>query len=215
MDWDRGLKRITLVLSTVGAVVGGGNGYYDAQAVLTASKDRLALHRSPALIQYEASFLLREWKEATTFEEQDVLWARWTGVRLSGTPVPVGIRDDYEGPAPEVVGVIDREEEDSRLKQLGWQTVKGQSLPLWPDEVWILQHAREIEDLERAIAENQIQLAVAPIFGAALGFVLVWAIYATTRCGAWPLLVWITQGFREDKQKDGQETTGTGPAGDS
>ena len=74
-----------------------------------------------------------------------------------------------------------------------------------PEEVWNITNQNRIKDFEKTVLWNRIEVPVATIFGAGFGFCGIWTIYAVTRWGAWPVLIWITRGFREDKQRNGQK----------
>jgi len=200
MNWDRGFKRIGLVLSSVGAVVGAGLSFCDSLEVLNWNKSILARERQAKYSEMDRSALMDKWAEATTDTEQNELWLRWTGAlleqRAEGKPIPSTHRFPPR-----------------------WRTANGELLPLTPEEVsqiqnrqWQIQHQERIKDLERTVWDNQMDLMITPVFGAGLGFAFAFALYAATRWGAWPLLIWIRRGFREDELKDEQQTNKSGPA---
>jgi len=220
MKWDRGFKRITLVLSIVGAVAGAVLFLYDSARVLKHNKSILEGRRGSEFTEMAGQVLIVLWKQAETFADQNTQWITWTGESLPTEPwwqnESLLEPDDPNGPKwmRESIRLTPTAEELVRLKEQGWETAEGEPLPYTPMGVWYIKRDRVIKDFEETVRTDQIHLAIAVPFGAGLGFGAVWGFYAVTRRGAWPLLIWIRRGFGEDKQKDGQETNESGTASD-
>jgi hypothetical protein len=208
-NWDEGFKRIACLLCILGAVVGAGWVFFDSLHELTYHTNLLAKERRAEFGDVSNWLLINEWKMATTLDEQDALWVKWTGFTFTETPHwrPFEHTIEPNDPnKPAVVGYLlprPTTEELPQLKKQGWVTAKGEPLPLTPEGVWLLKHDREIKDLEQTVSEDQIGLLIIPIFAAGIGFALAFALYVAIRGGVVPLLVWITRGFREDGSKDG------------
>jgi hypothetical protein len=222
MNWGRGLKRIALVLSILGAITGGSvASRYNARQ-RNDDERGLAVWRQSKYSEYDARRLIDDWKKAKTFEEQDALWVEWTGERLPTESFlrwqeenrlqGIGLSPTAEGPPrnhfwendPVVLGrgivLIPTPEEVPRLKEQGWVTVTGEPLPLTPAGVWLIRTERSIRAYEAAVSAGKIEQVIITLFGTGLGFGVMWALYALT--------LWIAGGFREDKQKDGQGQIG-------
>ena len=105
--------------------------------------------------------LMEKWKKAKTFDEQDFLWITWTGEGLPREPWwqdEDRLRpDEPNGPKwmRESIRLSPTADELPRLKKLGWETAKGEPLPLTPRGIWEIEHLREIKDLEQTVSENQ------------------------------------------------------------
>lgn len=219
MNWNRGLKRITLVLSIIGAIIAAHLGWRDGVRVLNHNEGVLTREREREFSEYAGSLLIDEWKEAKTSDEQNHLWIRWTGSPL----IPPGFRiedvgestrrtfeDIRSGTSQEqkpkahnrLSGLLeDIIQERERLREQGWVIAKGDPLPKTPERVWNLKHRRRIKDLEDRVRQNQTDWPIGVTFAGILGFGVVWSVYGATKWAAWPVFRWATLGFREDKQK--------------
>lgn len=223
INWDRGLKRITLIVSIVGAVVGAGLLFYHSARTLKESERTLARVRGWQFDERAQLALADEWAEAKTFDEQNVLWRSWTGQSLPTEPWWKGLKphDPNMWEPPGAIELGPGLEKLPLLKKQGWETAKGEPLPYTPMGIWHIQHNKDIEAYKTWVKQDQVKVGGATVLGAVLGFGLVWAVYAVTRWAVfgvtrwtvWPLLIWITRGFKEDKQEDVQEENQAGDRG--
>lgn len=208
MNWKKGFKRITFLLSIVCAVWAGISCYQyyagvlrDNQEIAIASRnnfpDEIALRNTYSRL--DGLLLIYEWKQAKTLEEQQHLWKEWTGMDLS-----TWWTDD-----PRADLAIQKELE--KLKEQGWHTIDGHQLSETPEEIWwkkqklnVLSQAKRLSESESQISMDKWRVLFALPIGAFIGFCSVWAVFAAVKWGAWPMYKWISLGFREDKQKDEQ-----------
>lgn len=83
MDWNRGLKRITLVLSILAALVADVATVRVQMRGLVYAEDALAEERRAEYVEdVDVHQLLGEWKRADTFGGQNSIWLRWTSAGL-------------------------------------------------------------------------------------------------------------------------------------
>ena len=213
MNWEKGLKRITFVLSIVGAVLAAGFFCYDAERVLSHNANILARERRNEFSELDESRLINEWKQAKMDTEQNELWLKWTGSKLSEMPLRLQAIAELQqrgvSLGPETSAWLQKKAnglDRLLLKTQGWLTANGEPLPVTPENVWLYQRHIRIKDLEETVWQNTIKIPVATAVGAIIGFFGVWVLYAVTKKGALPLYKWISIGFHEDKQKGLKKT---------
>lgn len=223
MNWNKGLFRITLIISIIGAIVGGVSGYQDIMSSQYWAVDNLESLQRREFNDLDEQRLIDEWKEPyfdfipddkgaelSLEPDQKARWEEWTGMELGKNDDIVShhlyrfdeIVDDPN--KTEENKNIRRNKELENLKKEGWQTVDGEVLPLTPKEVWNIQNQTEIKKAEKQVFENKILLPVSMIVGAFGGFVFVWICYYLIKVSillARPILSWVFAGFCDDAQK--------------
>lgn len=184
MNWDRRLKRITLILSIVGALIGAGFYYYLLTVELRFYEKALERERRAKLVDNDGSYLIREWKKTDTRHEQINLWKRWTGSSLNLRP--------YEPNKPQqTFEQLNLTGEEQQLKAQGWIATTGEPLPLTPMGVRNIRHNRTVKGVEEKIQRQRKQLPKALVLGSLIGFSVLWAFYAVIMWVALPLYKWI------------------------
>jgi hypothetical protein len=174
VNWHRGLRRITLVVSLLAALVTSGSVLLCLRLAVDDMKSDLETLRAVDFTDAEDSALVDEWYHAKTDTEQNALWLKWTRTALE---------QSAEG----------KPADGHRAK---WSKADGTPLPLSPERVWQIRHEREVQDLEEYIQmENRIILPIGTALFGGIGFVGVWTIYGVTRWITWPLLFWMIRGF--------------------
>jgi len=222
MNWDRGLKRITLVLSIIAAVVVGAVlFFYNAEQELIENQSRLSRERRDVFSEIrDGQYLLNKWNEKDPFpeakaltilEKKRLLWKVWTGLEIDEKPLWLKAIEELEQRDVSLKADIEAKiqkkiEQLEKLKEVGWHTEEGKRLMLTPEDVWQIQHLRRIENLKKKVQVGLIELPIATAVGAVLGFGGVWVVYAAMIGIVWPVYKWISRGFAEDTQKDEQET---------
>jgi hypothetical protein len=203
MNWDRGLKRITLVLSIIVAFIVGGLLFIDAVHVLYDKKFYLNREYKDEFDNTSALDMLSQWQNTVTYTEQNQLWHRWTGLEIDEKPMWLKAIEELErrnvSLKEETKAKIEKKiEQLEKLKEVGWQTVKGERLTLTPEDVWQIRHNNRINNLETAFWDSFIEIPIFTVIGAFLGFGAVWAFYAVTKWLVWPVYKWISRGFAEE-----------------
>lgn len=79
MNWDRGLKRIILILSIIGAVLGAAFFYWDVHKTIQRKKEYLYASTEDEYCKaLDEQPLIDEWRRKKTGIEQLWLWKIWT-----------------------------------------------------------------------------------------------------------------------------------------
>lgn len=184
MNCDRGFKRITLILSIVGALIGAGFYYYILMVEVRFYEKALEKEHRAKFVDNDGSYLIREWKKTDTRSDQNYLWEKWTGSSLNLRP--------YEPNKPRQESIqLSLTEEQQQLKVQGWIAATGEPLPLTPMEVRNIRYNRTVRGLEEKIQKQRNQLPKALVLGSLIGFSVLWAFYAVIMWGALPLYRWI------------------------
>ncbi len=218
MNWRRGFRRITLILSIVAAIVTAVTvaylSYEHAKMSLFFSERDLDIARRAACDAEAIKYLMNSWKtQPSPALTEHTMWKEWTGSELGQEPS--GLNDPVVGESEEkrkarLDGRIKRLE---LLREQGWRTASGDRLAWTPEEVWLVRQMSRIKDLESRVRRWQStvdNVAVKEaLTGAFVSFVAVWVLYAV----AYPVVVWIGRGFRDDRSKEGKQPTGSEPAG--
>ena len=184
MNWNRGLFRITLILSIIGAFIGAGLFFYNENALVNNLTERLMEFRS---LTWNKTLDDRSWIESwinppleyeflqgnTLKERQMSLWENWTG--LEWGQEPWGLNDPIvsETEEEQKERVLRRNNELESLKIQGWQTPDGEVMPLTPEEVWKIGNQRMIEVHEILVLSFKDRIPLETTKGAFWGFCVV------------------------------------------
>jgi len=165
MIWDRGLKRITVVLSIVCAIAAACLWRHHAVRILERSESRLADVRTREYGEIMGFALRDRWNAATSEAEQESLWAAWTKWRV---PAEIVWRKQHKEwnavPPSEITNSTLAIEELPYLDAYGWHTVvDGKPLTLAPRDVSHIRHLMRTEGLEKTIRKDRLRVVVATV----------------------------------------------------
>ncbi len=219
MNWDRGLIRITFILSIIGAIIGLVTAFDVSIIELHKSRKHLSLLKIVKFDKNDEQRLIDEWKKTYQYitydetgeevplpEAQTRQLENWTGRRLEDEFWEKLNDPNVWGKTKEeqIVILKKRNEELDSLKERGWRTFNGEALPITPKEVWDIQNPTKIEEAEKEVFKNKVLLPIVTAFGSVFGFCFVWICYYFIKVSillARPILSWIFAGFRDDAQK--------------
>lgn len=213
MNWDRGFRRITLILSIVGAMVGAVLFFYKAKANLNYWEEKLREERFEKYDDEAGRGWINFWKNPigpglinkSLVERQRITLELWMKNKLEPIFLIPDELDAIEAKQYKDMLIKRREAQLEFLKERGWQTADGEAMPITPKGVWNYYHISSIETSEMMVDFFLSRIPIETTKGALLGFCAIWVFYAVMRCGAWPLYRWISIGFRGDKKKDKQK----------
>ncbi len=208
MNWNRGFRRITLVLSVASAVAFAVMcaylSYGMANKGLYWSERSLANARDAACDADAIDFLISSWttQPSPAMNERET-WKEWTGSEFGQEPLWLNDRVVGESEERRKTRLEERTRRLELLKEKGWCTSGGVPLPWTPEEVWPVRR-RQITDLESRVRQWQGRAARAAVkgalTGALLGFVPFWVLHAVT----YLLVTWIARGFRDNRPREGR-----------
>ena len=222
MNWDRGLKRITFILSIIGAIIGAGLFFYKAKTNLSYWEKRLREDRLEKYGDLNERQWIDYWNDPVVpghineslVERQRRTLESW----MKEKPRPIFIIPDElnatEAEQYKAMLIKQREEKLESLKEQGWQTTNGEAMPITPEEVWNIYHQSSIATSEMGVDFCLSRIPIETTKGALLGLCTVWIVHGVIIGLVWPVVIWITHGFREEKQKDEQKRNESGTVGD-